>query len=298
MRVTEWLLLLILSCLWGGAFFFNKIALQDLQPLTLVLGRVSCAAIGLLLYVRMRGEHMPATFQQWRDFWIMGLLNNLLPFCLIVWAQQHIDSGLAAILNATTPLFTVVLAHFLTHDEHLTLNRLSGVLLGFAGVVVLVGTDLLQQQNLSSLGQFAVLGAGFSYACAGIYGRRFQKTPASVAATAMLISTACTMLPIALIIERPWQFHPQTDTWFALIGLGFLCTAIAYCIYFHILSVAGATNLLLVTFLIPISALLLGNLFLREQLSSTAFAGMGLISLGLAAIDGRLFNFRSSFPRR
>lgn len=289
MQTTEWLLLLLLSFLWGGSFFFNKIALQDLPPLTLVLGRLSCAAIGLLLYVYSRGEQMPCNFRQWRDFWIMGLLNNLLPFCLIVWGQQHIDSGLAAILNATTPLFTVVLAHFLTRDERLTLNRLLGVLLGFAGVVTLIGAEPLQRQDFRSLGQIAVLGAAFSYACAGIYGRRFKAISAPVAAAGMLTSTACTLLPIALVVEHSWEFRPQIGAWGALLGLGFLCTALAYCIYFHILAVAGTTNLMLVTFLIPISALLLGSLFLHERLANTAFVGMGLISLGLAAIDGRLF---------
>lgn len=289
MQTTEWLLLLLLSFLWGGSFFFNKIALQDLPPLTLVLGRVSCAAVVLLCYVRLRGERMPTRFRQWHAFWIMGLLNGLLPFCLIVWGQQYIDSGLAAILNATAPLFTVALAHFLTHDEHLTPNRFLGALLGFVGVVLLMGTELLQGQSLQSLGQFAVLGAAFSYACAGIYGRRFREVSAPVAATGMLISTACTILPIALILEHPWRLQPQISSWGALLGLGLLCTALAYCIYFHILAAAGATNLMLVTFLIPISALLLGNLFLQEQLNNTAFIGMGLISLGLAAIDGRIF---------
>lgn len=288
MQTAQWLLLLLLSFLWGGSFFFNKIALRDLPPLTLVLGRVSCAAVGLLLYVWLRGEQMPTQFRQWRAFGMMGLLNNLLPFCLIVWGQQHIDSGLAAILNATTPLFTVGLAHFFTRDERLTLNRILGVLLGFAGVVLLMGVELLQGQNLQSLGQFAVLGAAFSYAAAGIYGRRFRAISAPVAAAGMLISTACMILPMALILEHPWQFRPDLSTWGALLGLGLLCTALAYCIYFYILAAAGATNLMLVTFLIPISALLLGNLFLQEKLNSTAFIGMGLISLGLAAIDGRL----------
>lgn len=297
MQPREWGLLIVLSVLWGGSFFFNKIVLHDLPPLTVVCSRTGLAAIILLLYLACRGEAMPRSWQQWRAFWVMGLLNNLLPFSLIVWGQQYIDSGVAAILNATTPLFTVLLAHGLT-AERLTVPRFIGVLLGFVGVVFLIGLDKLPATQ--SLGQFAVLGAAFSYACAGIYGRRFQTISPTVTATGMLISTTGSLLPVALIVEQPWQFHLQPITGLALLGLGLLSTAVAYQIYFHILAVAGATNLLLVTFLIPISAMLLGTTLLHEQLQPIAVTGMGLITLGLAVIDGRWLRRRreTSLPKR
>ncbi|WP_414581541.1 DMT family transporter [Scytonema sp. PCC 10023] len=289
MRAKEWILLLILSLLWGGSFFFTKIVLRDLQPFTVVLGRVSFAAIALISFVYLSGRQIPVSPRMWRAFLAMGALNNLIPFSLIVWGQTQIDSSLAAILNATTPLFTVVLAHLLTHDERLTINRLFGVLIGLCGVVVLVGPEVLHGIKLRSLGLFAIIGAAFSYSCAGIYGRRFQELSPVVVSAGILASTTVMILPLALILEQPWTLRPSTITWGALLILGLCNTAIAYLIYFRILSVAGATNLSLVTFLIPISALLLGVFILGERLDWTAFAGMAFILIGLTAIDGRLF---------
>ncbi|WP_232224152.1 DMT family transporter [Mastigocladopsis repens] len=287
MGVLEWILLLILSVLWGSSFFFNEVALKELQPFTLVLGRVSLAAVALTAFVFLQGKQIPVSLTLWREFLLMGALNNLIPFSLIVWGQTHIDSGLAAILNATTPIFTVVLAHFLTQDERLTFNRLVGTMLGLCGVVVLIGSDALRGLSLNSLGHFAILGAACSYGCAGIYGRRFRKLPPAVAAAGMLISSTILLLPLTLLLERPLTFKPSVTTWGALIGLSLLSTALAYIIYFHILTKAGATNLVLVTFVIPVSSLFLGVFILGEQLHWTTFASMVLIFIGLAAIDGR-----------
>ncbi len=288
MGLSEWILLVVLSVLWGGSFFFIKIVLKDLQPLTVVLSRVSLAAIALTTFVFLKGKRMPISPSLWGEFLVMGILNNLLPFSLIVWGETHIDSGLAAILNATTPVFTVVLAHFLTQDERLTPNRIVGILLGLCGVVVLVGLEALHRIGMNSLGQVAILGAACSYGCAGIYGRRFKRFSPEVAAAGMLTGTAIMMLPLVLILEHPWTLSPSAATWEAVLGLSLLSTAIAYLIYFHLLAVAGATNLLLVTFLIPVSALGLGVFILGEQLQWTEFFGMVLIFAGLAAIDGRL----------
>ena len=289
MRAKEWILLCILSLLWGGSFFFTKIVLRDLQPFTVVLGRVNLAAIALIAFIYLSGQQIPVSLQTWRAFLAMGTLNNLIPFSLIVWGQTQIDTSLAAILNATTPLFSVVLTHLLTNDERLTTNRLFGVLIGLCGVVVLVGPEVLHGIKLQSLGLFAIIGAAFSYGCAGIYGRRFQKLSPVVVSAGILTSTTVMILPLALILEQPWAIRPSTITWVALLILGLFNTAIAYLIYFRILAVAGATNLSLVTFLIPISALLLGVFILGERLDWTAFAGMIFIFIGLIAIDGRFF---------
>lgn len=218
----------------------------------------------------------------------MGALNNLIPFCLIVWGQTHIDSSLAAILNATTPVFTVVLAQFFTQDERLTLSRFVGIVLGLGGVVVLIGSDALQGLSLNSLGQLAILGAACSYGCAGIYGRCFRTLPSSVAAAEMLTGTTIMLLPFVMILEQPWNLNLNAMTWSAVLGLSLLSTTVAYLLCFQILAVAGATNLMLVTFLIPVSALLLGVFVLGEQLQWTELLGMVLIFASLTAIDGRL----------
>ncbi len=306
MSGRDWLLLVTLSVLWGGSFFFSEVALAELGPLTVVLGRVGFAALALVGFVYLAGHRLPSAPGLWGAFLVMGALNNLIPFSLIVWAQVSIDSGLAAILNATTPLFTVVLAHYLTRDERMTRGRFAGVVIGIAGVAVLVGPEALGQLggglSTAGLAQLAVLGAACCYGCAGIYGRRFQGLPPVVAAAGMVTCSAVLTLPLALVVERPWQIDPGALTWAALLGLALLSTALAYVIYFRILASAGATNLLLVTFLIPVSALILGVAVLGERPAPSTFAGLALIFAGLAAVDGRVIRFartrRSGPPGR
>lgn len=288
MGLKEWGLLVVLSLLWGGSFFFNEIVLLQLQPLTVVLGRTGFAALALLLWVYGRGQKMPSDLSVWGAFCVMGFFNNLLPFTLIVWGQQFIDSGLAAIFNATTPLFTVLLAHFLTQEERLTWNRVLGILLGLFGVVILIGPESLKTLNLQSLAQIAILGAACSYGLAGIYGRRFKGMSPIIPAAGMLLSSTVMMAPVALWVEKPWQLSLNLTTWGALLSIAFFSTALAYLIYFRILATAGATNLLLVTFLIPPSVLFLGVFILGESLHLLLLVGMGFIFVGLIAVDGRL----------
>ena len=289
MKLWEWVLLIILSVLWGGAFFFSKVALGELPPFTVVWGRVTIAAIALNLIVRLTGERLPSTPKAWLAFLFLGLLNNLIPFSLIFWGQTQIPSSLASILNATTPLWTVLLAHLLTSDERLTLNRLGGVLLGVVGVVVTIGPDALLGLGLNTLAQLAVIGAAVSYAFGGIYGKRFKGNPPIVTAAGQVTGTAVMMIPVALFADRPWTLPlPSLTTWGALLGLGVLSTALAYIIYFRLLASVGATNVLLVTFLIPVSALFLGITILGEQLDLRHFLGMAVIGLGLVAMDGRV----------
>jgi drug/metabolite transporter (DMT)-like permease len=288
MGPAEWLLLVALSVLWGGSFFFAEVALAELPPFTVVLGRVSLAALALLLMVLASGQRLPRSPRLWGAFVVMGGLNNLIPFSLIVWGQTAIASGLAAILNATTPLFTVVLAHLLTRDERLTPGRLSGVVLGLVGVALMIGPAALEGLSVAVLAQLACLAAALSYALAGIYGRRFRGTPPLITAAGQISASTVLILPLALLADRPWTLAPPgPSTWGALIALALLSTALAYIIYFRILAAAGATNLLLVTFLIPVSALMLGIAILGERLAPGHLAGMALIALGLAAIDGR-----------
>ena len=288
MGFLEWGMIVILSIIWGGSFFFVGVAVKEMTPLTIVMCRVSLAALVLLAYVRLSGARMPTDPRLWGAFFVMGALNNLIPFSLIVWGQTHIESSLASILNATTPIFSVVLAHFLTGEERLTANRMTGILLGWIGVSLLIGIEALSGFGLRGMGQVAVLGAACSYACAAIYGRRFKSLSPVVVAAGMLTGSAVMICPLALVIEQPWQLSPGMPTWAALVGLAVVSTSLAYIIYFRVLSTAGATNILLVTFLIPVSAILLGVLVLGERLGWNAVGGMVLIFSGLIVIDGRL----------
>jgi drug/metabolite transporter (DMT)-like permease len=292
MSLFEWLLLIILSILWGGSFFFVGIAVEVLPPFTIVALRVSLAAIALLIVVHVTGLRMPTDRKVWLAFFGMGILNNVIPFSLIVWGQTHIGSGLASILNATTPLFTVMAAHFLTQDEKMTKLKMTGVAIGFSGVVIMIGTEALGGQGESIYGQFAVLGAAISYSLAGIYGRRFRQMGIKplVTASGQVMASTVLLLPTALIVEQPFTLPmPGLEVWSAIAGLAVFSTAFAYILYFRILATAGATNVLLVTLLIPVSAILLGTTFLSEQFEVKHLLGMGLIGIGLLSIDGRLF---------
>lgn len=285
----EWALLVMLSIVWGGSFFFAEIALDKLPPFPVVFARVAIAALVLNLLTPALGYRMPRSLAAWRRFFAMGAINNAIPFSLIVWGQTEIAGGYAAILNATTPLFAVLLAHILTRDERLTATRAVGVAIGFAGVVAMIGPDAIAGIGASALAQAAVLGAAISYAFAGIYGRRFRDLPPLVTATGQVTASTIVMLPLLLIVDAPWTLAwPGWTVAGALLGLGTLCIAAAYLMFFRILAAAGAVNLLLVTFLVPVSAMALGIAFLGERIGAAQLIGMALIGLGLAAIDGRI----------
>ena len=294
MRLIEWILLAALSILWGGSFFFVGVAVQRLPPFTIVALRVGLAAIALNIIVVARGQHMPGDWRVWLAFLGMGLLNNVAPFSLIVWGQTQIASGLASILNATTPFFSVVVAHFLTDDEKMNPRRVVGVGLGFFGVVLVIGPQVLKGIGANTLAQFAVLGATICYAFAAVFGRRFHRMglPPLVTATGQVTAATVVLIPLALIVDRPWTLpSPGWETWGAVLGLALLSTALAYIVYFRILATAGATNLLLVTLLIPVTAILLSSTFLGERLVLRHIAGMAILGLGLTVIDGRLLGF-------
>ena len=288
MGIKLWCLIIFLSIIWGASFFFVEIAVEKMTPLTIVLYRVGFAAFLLLAFVRLTGRKMPKTIGIWGAFLALGALNNAIPFTLITWGQSHIDSSLASILNATAPVFSVILAHFLTKDEPLTKNRLAGVLFGWGGVALLIGIDALNGAGMKMAGQLAVLGAALFYAFAAIFARRFKDIDPVVVSAGMLTGSTIIMIPMAFIMEQPLALDPTPVTWAALFGLAAISTSLAYIIYFYVLSKAGATNILLVTFLIPVSAIFLGMAVLGENPGWNAFAGMGLIFIGLVLIDGRL----------
>ena len=300
MSAANWAQLILLSILWGGSFFFNEIALVDLPTLTVVLGRLALGAVALVVTVRVLGVALPASAAVWRAFFFMGLLNNAVPFTLIVWGQVHLASGIAAVLNATTPMFTVLVAHFATSDERLSAARVAGVVAGFAGVAAMMAGGPPHEQVPGSgwlvLAHVAVVGAACSYAFAAVYGRRFKAmgvAPLAVA-TGQVTASSLILLPLVLLVDQPWTLSmPGVPAIGALVAIAVLSTALAYVLYFRILSSAGATNLSLVTFLVPVSAIALGVLFLGESLESHHLIGIALIAAGLVVIDGRLLRRRT-----
>jgi drug/metabolite transporter (DMT)-like permease len=289
MSPADWTMLLGLSMLWGAAYFFAKVAVAEVPPMTISLVRVVIAAPIMLAICWLQGElrQMPA---YWFPFLVMGFLSNAAAFALISWSQIRIGSGLAAVLNATTPLFAIVLAHLTTKDDRITPARMLGLALGIAGVAVMIGPGALAGFGGHHLGELACLLAAFLYAVGAIYARRYRHLTPSVIGGGQALAAIVLMLPPVLLIDQPWTLHPPS--WravAALTALGAFSTALAYILYFRVLARAGATNALLVTFLIPVSAMLLGTVLMDERLETHQIAGMLGIAAGLVAIDGRVW---------
>lgn len=287
MSPGDWTMLVGLSMLWGAAYFFAKIAVAEVPPMTISLVRVVVAAPIMLAICWRLGElrQMP---RYWLPFLVMGFLSNAAAFALISWSQIRIGSGLAAVLNATTPLFAIVLAHLTTKDDRITPARLTGLVLGIAGVAVMIGPGVLAGFGGHIAGELACLLAAALYAVGAIYARRFKHLTPSVIGGGQALAAVVLMLPPVLLIDRPWTLPaPSWPAIAALLALGAFSTALAYILYFRVLSRAGATNTLLVTFLIPVSAMLLGTVLMDERLEPHQMLGMLGIAAGLAAIDGR-----------
>jgi drug/metabolite transporter (DMT)-like permease len=293
MNKSDWGTLVVLALIWGAAFLFIGVAVRHVPPLTYVWLRLAIAAAAMWAFLRWKGVSLDLPRSAWGSILLLALLNNALPFTLFGWGQTHIASGLAAILNATTPIWGVVVAHLFTGDERLTPRKLAGVLLGFGGVALMIGPSLLSNLGSSALAQLACVTASLSYALAAVWARRFRKqglSPLTVT-TSQLSAGALLMLPLMLLVDRPWTMTmPPLSAWASIIALAVVCSAFGYVLYFRLIDRAGATNALLVTLLVPPVAILLGSLFLAEVLAPQDFAGLALIALGLAAIDGRLLS--------
>lgn len=289
MSSGDWLRLVALSLLWGGSFFFVQIAVPVLPAFTIVLARVGLGALVLAAMLIVLRVPFPRGATVWAALAVMGLLNNAIPFTLFVLAQGQITSGLASILNATTPLWSVVVAHLATRDERLTPARALGVVIGFSGVAVMMGGGM---GNGTVWAQAACLGAAFSYALSSVYGRRFRRWGVAPLSTAFgqVVMSSLMLLPLVLILDQPWTLAmPAPQVLGALLGLAVLSTALAYWLYFGLIATAGAVNASLVTFLIPVSAIGLGVLVLGEVVLPRHLAGLALIAAGLVVLDGRLW---------
>lgn len=299
MNRSDWGILLALAVIWGGAFVFISVAVREVPPITYVWLRLGIATAALWLFLWWRGIKANLPPGVWGSMLVLALLNNVIPFLLFGWGQTQIASGLASILNATTPIWGVVVAHFLTSDEKMTARRLAGVVVGFAGVAVMIGPDLLRAIGSDTLAQLACVIASLSYALAGVWARRFKGmglSPATVTTGQLTVGTLV-MLPLVLAIDQPWLAPlPSMQALGAILALAIICTSFAYILYFRLIDGAGATNALLVTLLVPPVAILLGWLLLGEAISPRDFAGLALIAGGLAAIDGRLLSLLRRVP--
>lgn len=297
MTRQDWLTLTLLSVLWGATFLFAKLAVTDIPPLSLVTLRVVIAATTLLGLLAVRGESLRDIIPRWRDVALLALLNNVIPFSLLFLGQRHLTAGLVAILNATTPIFTVLVLHLTTKDERLTDLKALGVAIGFGGVIVLVGPQALSGLSTDVIAEVLCLGATLSYAFALLIGRRFRGTPALITATGQLVASSLIMLPLSLVIDQPWLLpKPSMAALACALAMALFSTALANILYFRLLATAGATNAALVTFLIPVSAISLGAIVLQEQLQVGQGLGLILILSGLIFIDGRLLQKKCS-PR-
>jgi drug/metabolite transporter (DMT)-like permease len=293
MSLADWVQLLLLGAIWGGSFFFARIAVAEMHPLVLVLFRVAIAAMALQLYLLARGPSFKLAFSHTGLFFVLAFTNNVVPFSLIFAGQTELGAGLAAVLNATTPFWTLLLANIFTSDEKLSWNKLAGIALGIAGTAVLIGPGLLSGLGGPVWAKFALIGASLSYGVALMVARRFKGVPPPVVATGQLTASTVMMIPVALFAVGPaGLFAASPHVWAAVVSLAVLSTAFAYILYFNLVTSAGATNASLVTLIVPVSAILLGTAFLGEHLDALELAGMALIGFGLVTIDGRLLGRR------
>jgi len=292
--LRDWCLILLLGVIWGGAFFFGRVAVSEIQPLTLVMFRVSIAAIILQCWLLIAGPSFRHAMPMAGSFFILALLNNIIPFSLMFTGQTEIGAGLASILNATTPFWTAMLAHLLATDDRLTPRKLAGISFGMMGTAVMIGPGLADSLGGPLWAKMALIGTAISYGFGFIYARRFRHIPAPVVATGQLTAGAIIMMPVILVLYgTEGLFDASLPVWGAVLGLAIVATAFAYIFYFKLLASAGPTNTSLVTLIVPVSAILLGALFLGERLEMFEIGGMILIGFGLLVIDGRI---RMRFP--
>src|SRR5262245_57692374 len=289
MSVKDWAQLLCLGAIWGGSFFFARVAVAEIPPLALVLFRVAIAALALHIYLAIRGPSLRLALPYAASFAVLACLNNIIPFSLIFLGQTKLGAGLASVLNATTPFWTILVANAVTPDEKLSWNKLAGIVLGIAGTAVMIGPGLLSGIGGPVWAKFALIGAAVSYGCAGVYAKRFRQLPPTIIAAGQLSASTIIMIPVVLFLYGGAQhFSVSAPVVACVLALALLSTAFAYILFFNLVASAGAINASLVTLVVPVSAILLGALFLGERLEAFEFAGMALIGAGLVTIDGRL----------
>lgn len=288
MSTTAWLLLLLLASLWGSSFVFSKVAVAEIPPLTLVLLRVSLAATTLHIACLVMGVRLATTRRAWGAYFLMGALNNVLAFSLIFWGQQFIEASLSSILNAATPFFTVLIAGLVLADERFTVTKIIGLMIGFAGVVLVIGPRHLLGLGDHLLAELAIIGASIAYGLSGVFGRRFAAENPMATATGQLTAASVMMVPLAFLVESPLEIGvPSPPVVFSVLALAIVSTALAYMLFFQILKTAGATNTSLVTLLVPVFTVLIAVPVLGDTMDALKLLGLTVIGVGLMVLDGR-----------
>jgi drug/metabolite transporter (DMT)-like permease len=291
---VEWGLIGLQSMLWGSSYFFIAIAQPEMPALTITALRTIPASAALILIVLSLGYRMPATFAEWRLFILFAAFNSVVPFLLIVWGQARATGGMAAILNASAPLFGIFLAHILTQDEKLSLNKLAGIVVGIVGVGILVGYDFAVGSSADVLARLALLTAPLLYVLANIFARtKLSHYPPFVVAMMQMVGAVFVAFPLAIVIDQPWTLPmPSWTVLGAIAGMGLFGSALASLCHYTVLQRAGATNALLVTLIMPLTPILLGGIFLGDRLTPRDMLGALIIAAALLIIDGRVFRRR------
>lgn len=283
-HAVELALLLLLATLWGGSYTFIKIGVETIPPLTLIAGRTLIAGVILLAVIRWRGLRLPRDLDSWRKFLFQACLNSAVPFTLIAWAERSVDAGLAAILNATTPVFVFLITLALTRSREVDLRKAFGVAAGLAGITLVVGMQALGGFGNELVAQLAIVLATVCYACAALFGRNFTGFDPLIPAAGSLICGAALLTPVALIVDRPWTLSPSQGSLIALVALAAVSTALAFAIYFRLIRTLGPVGTTAVSYLRAPVGVAIGIVFLGERLSPTAWAGLTLVILGVIAM--------------
>jgi drug/metabolite transporter (DMT)-like permease len=280
----ELLLLLALATLWGASYTFIKIGIETIPPVTLIAARTLIAGTLLLAVLRWRGLSLPRDAATWRRFLFQACLNSVVPFTLIAWAEQTIDAGIASILNATTPIFAFLMTALITRHEAVTARKLVGIVAGMTGISLIIGMEAFGGLGEQLLPQLAVVLATVCYAGAAIFGRGFKGLDPMMPAAGSLIAGAALLIPVSLVVDRPWTLTPSAESLLALLGLAVFSTALAFAIYFRLIQTLGSVGATAQAYLrVPIGVAI-GALFLGERLSETAWIGLGCVIVGVAAM--------------
>lgn len=284
--MLAWSILILLGAIWGASYMFIKVGVAEIPPFSFVEGRLLIASLALCVVILLRGETIPRTWRAWLPLVAMGIFNGVIPYTMITWGETHITSGLAAILTAAMPLFTILLAHLWTRDERMTLIRLIGVLIGFVGVVIVFLPELRHGIQMEFWGQFAVIVAAASYAIATLVARKYLNGVSHVmASTGQMASAALMMLPLSLLFDTPWNLRPSLPAFASLLTLALLGTSFAYVLYYWLIEHTGATRTSLVTYLIPVFGVFWGVIILSEKVELEALIGLGLIIGGVLLVN-------------
>ncbi len=287
MKPREWVVFFALGLIWGSSFLWIKIAVQEVDPFTLVSWRLLFGTLGMVAVIALRRPSFPRGWRSWAALATLGIINTALPFVLISWGEKSIDSAVAAVLNSTVPLFTLVIAHLFLHDEPITARKAVGLLIGFAGVLVLMARDLgIGSLRVGVLGQAAVLLAAVSYASASVFARRTMRevSPLVQAFVPMAFADAV-VWSIATQVGEPGRLPALPITWVALLWLGLLGSCVAYLLYYHLLHSVGATRAVMVTYVFPVVGVGLGVLFLNELTDWHLLAGAVLVIASIAVVN-------------